>query len=108
MTTLKELKEELKLNECADVYIVEDKSSNNTHGWHGDFVNLLDDAEEDREVLDYEEMTPDEMNDTYYANSCTDANDIYEETDKIMFIKVENGIKYENRKELEENPSLRM
>ena len=88
-----------KFEKYQDVYVVEDIEKKKKKGWNSNYLKCLDDAEveNDREVIDFDIMTPSEATEKVFGSSGTDLNLIYEKNDKILFVKVENGYRYYNK-----------
>ena len=88
-----------KFEKYQDVYVVEDIDMTHQNGWKSDYLKCLDaeEIEDDREVVDFDIMTPSEATEKVFGNSGTDLNLIYEKNDKILFVKVENCYRYYNK-----------
>lgn len=75
-----------------DVFVLEDTFAQNSHGWHHDYLTCIDEDEaQDREVIDFDVMTPKEATTKVFANSSVDLMVVYEKTDKLLFVKVEKA-----------------
>lgn len=71
---IKEVKEMCKNENIAEVEIYQQSLRDKSHGFHGDFIHMIEEYTDDMEVTNWEVMGEDEYDETVLANGCVKAD----------------------------------